>query len=49
LKLLSLADHGEVIEAARQFCATAWETDPSDPGLAVLAEPFTDIEYLDKS
>lgn len=49
LKLLSLADHGEVIEAARQFCATAWEADPSDPGLAVLAEPFTDIEYLDKS
>lgn len=49
LKLLSLADHGEVIEAARQFCAQAWDTDPSDPGLAVLAEPFTDIEYLDKS
>ncbi|BBX22017.1 ATP-dependent DNA helicase RecG [Mycolicibacter terrae] len=49
LKLLSLADHGEVIEAAREFCAAAWDTDPSDPGLAVLAEPFTDIEYLDKS
>lgn len=49
LKLLSLADHGEVIEAARAFCLTAWDDDPNDSGLAQLAEPFTDIEYLDKS
>lgn len=49
LKLLSLADHGELIEAARDFCVQAWAADPSDPGLALLAEPFTDIEYLDKA
>ncbi len=49
LKLLSLADHGEVIEAARAFCATAWDADPADRGLASLAAPFTDIEYLDKA
>lgn len=49
LKLLSLADHGEVIEAAREFCATAWGADPDDPGLALLAEPFADVDYLDKS
>ncbi|MEB3049687.1 ATP-dependent DNA helicase RecG [Mycolicibacter sp. MYC123] len=49
LKLLSLADHGEVIEAARAFCTHAWDIDPTDPGLAALAAPFTDIEYLDKA
>ncbi|MGV0700403.1 ATP-dependent DNA helicase RecG [Mycolicibacter sinensis] len=49
LKLLSLADHGELIEAARDFCVRAWAADPSDPGLALLAEPFADIEYLDKA
>lgn len=49
LKLLSLADHGEVIEAARAFCMQAWETNPDDPGLASLAAHFADIEYLDKA
>ncbi|OBJ28954.1 ATP-dependent DNA helicase RecG [Mycolicibacter heraklionensis] len=49
LKLLSLADHGEVIEAARAFCMRAWEANPDDPGLATLAAHFTDIDYLDKS
>lgn len=49
LKLLSLADHGEVIEAARAFCMQAWESNPDDPGLATLAAHFTDIDYLDKS
>ncbi|WP_125078482.1 ATP-dependent DNA helicase RecG [Mycobacterium sp. P7213] len=49
LKLLSLADHGEVIEAARTYCLQAWEDNPNDPGLATLAAPFTDIAYLDKS
>ena len=49
LKLLSLADHGEVIEAARSWCNKAWETHPDDPGLATLAAHFTDIDYLDKS
>ncbi|WP_067971384.1 ATP-dependent DNA helicase RecG [Mycolicibacter icosiumassiliensis] len=49
LKLLSLADHGEVIEAARAFCMQAWETNPDDRGLASLAAHFADIEYLDKA
>lgn len=49
LKLLSLADHGEVIEAAREYCARVWATDPDDPGLALLAAAFTTIDYLDKA
>lgn len=52
LRLLSLADHLEYIEAAREFCVRTYSEDPSDPGLAVLAARFTDtdrIEYLDKS
>lgn len=49
LKLLSLAGHGEVIEAARALCEKTWDTDPDDPGMALLAAQFTDIEYLDKA
>jgi ATP-dependent DNA helicase RecG len=52
LKLLSLIEHGEVIDAAREFCARAWEDDPANAGLALLAARFTDtdrIEYLDKA
>ncbi|UVO12645.1 ATP-dependent DNA helicase RecG [Mycobacterium sp. SVM_VP21] len=49
LKLLSLADHGEVIEAARAYCMQAWAANPDDPGLATLAAYFTDIDYLDKA
>ncbi len=52
LQLLSLADHRHVIEAARQFCELAYDKDPEDPGLALLAAPFTGadrVEYLDKS
>lgn len=49
LKLLSLADHGEVIEAAKDWCDKAWVADPDDPGLAMLAAQFTDIDYLDKA
>ena len=52
LRLLSLADHRDVIEAARDFCAQAYEQDPSHHGLALLAAQFTNadrIEYLDKS
>ena len=52
LRLLSLAEHREVIEAAREFCEQAYD-DPADhAGLALLAAPFTEterIEYLDKS
>jgi len=52
LKLLSLADHRDLIEAARDFCIRTYEHDPGNRGLALLAAPFTDtdrIEYLDKS
>ncbi|BBZ48762.1 ATP-dependent DNA helicase RecG [Mycobacterium heidelbergense] len=52
LRLLSLAEHGTFIEAAREFCARAYEQDPANPELASLAARFTDtdrIEYLDKS
>ncbi|GFG76565.1 ATP-dependent DNA helicase RecG [Mycobacterium botniense] len=52
LRLLSLADHREIIEAARDFCTRAYAAEPAHPGLAQLAARFTDndrIEYLDKS
>ena len=52
LRLLSLADHGTYIEAARDFCVRAYEQDPSNPELRLMAARFTDtdrIEYLDKS
>jgi ATP-dependent DNA helicase RecG len=52
LKLLSLAQDREVIEAARAFCEQAYRHDAEDRGLAVLAAHFTDgarIEFLDKS
>ncbi|MEB3983800.1 ATP-dependent DNA helicase RecG [Mycobacterium sp. 663a-19] len=52
LRLLSLAEHGTYIEAARDICAQSYERDPSNPELALLAARFTDtdrIEYLDKS
>jgi ATP-dependent DNA helicase RecG len=52
LRLLSLADHGTLIEAAREFCVRTYERDPSNRELASMAARFTDtdrIEYLDKS
>lgn len=52
LKLLSLNQHREIIEDARQFCEQSYRRDPSDRGLELLASHFTDteqIEYLDKS
>ncbi|MCV7101399.1 ATP-dependent DNA helicase RecG [Mycobacterium palustre] len=52
LRLLSLADHGTFIEAAREFCVRTYAEDPSNRELALLASRFisTDrIEYLDKS
>lgn len=52
LRLLSLADHRDVIEAARDFCVRSYDENPASPELALLAAPFvtTDrIEYLDKS
>ncbi|OBK48018.1 ATP-dependent DNA helicase RecG [Mycobacterium sp. 1081908.1] len=52
LRLLSLADHGTYIEAARDYCVRTYERDPANPELRVLAARFTDtdrIEYLDKA
>jgi ATP-dependent DNA helicase RecG len=52
LKLLSLIDHREIIEAARDFCEQAFDDPAAHQGLALLAAPFTGnerIEYLDKS
>ncbi len=52
LRLLSLAQDRDVIEAARSFCEQAYLSDPGDRGLALLAAHFTSdssIEYLDKS
>ena len=52
LRLLSLIDHREVIEAAREFCEQAYDEPAAHPGLALLAAPFTGnerIEFLDKS
>jgi len=52
LRFLSLFEHRDVIEAAREFCQAHYERDPNDPGMALLAAQFTDterVEYLDKS
>jgi ATP-dependent DNA helicase RecG len=52
LRLLSLIDHRDVIEAARDFCEQAYGDQAAHPGLALLAAPFTGterIEFLDKS
>jgi ATP-dependent DNA helicase RecG len=55
LRLLSLAEHREIIEAARDFAESVYAADPrltSNPGIALLAAPFsvTDrVEYLDKA
>jgi ATP-dependent DNA helicase RecG len=52
LQLLSLIEHRQIIEAAREFCEQVYEDNATDPGLALLAAPFTGTEriaYLDKS
>ncbi len=52
LRFLSLFEHRELIEDARAFCQSYYEQSPADPGMALLAAPFTDterVEYLDKS
>ena len=52
LRFLSLADHLEVILAARELCDQVYATDPEDPGMGVLAAQFnaTDrVEFLDKA
>jgi ATP-dependent DNA helicase RecG len=52
LQLLSLIDHREVIETAREFCEQVYDDETAHPGLTLLAAPFTGSEriaYLDKS
>jgi ATP-dependent DNA helicase RecG len=55
LRLLSLAAHREIIEAARAFAESVYDTDPrllEHRGIAVLAAPFAEterVEYLDKA
>lgn len=52
LPLLSLAEHGELIEKARQFCVQTHDRDPQNRALEALAARFTEtdaIEYLDKA
>ena len=55
LKLLSLAKHREIIEAARAFAEAVYDDDPrllDHRGIAALAAPFAEterVEYLDKA
>ncbi|TPG36853.1 ATP-dependent DNA helicase RecG [Mycolicibacterium hodleri] len=55
LRLLSLAEHREIIEAARAFAESVYDADPrllEHRGIAVLAAPFAEserVEYLDKA
>lgn len=52
LRFLSLAEHLDVIEAAREICESVHAADPANTGMAVLAAQFTGsdrIDYLDKA
>ena len=52
LRFLSLFEHSEIIYAAKEVCEAVYESNPNDPGMAMLSAPFTDtdrVEYLDKS
>ncbi|WP_375485501.1 ATP-dependent DNA helicase RecG [uncultured Mycobacterium sp.] len=52
LQLLSLAEHEELIVAARDVCERIYDENPGHSGLALLAAPFITserIEYLDKA
>ena len=52
LRFLSLAEHYDIIRAARDVCESVYESDPQDAGMRVLSAPFTDtdrVEFLDKS
>ncbi|MGI9164247.1 MAG: ATP-dependent DNA helicase RecG [Mycobacterium sp.] len=52
LRFLSLAEHLDVILAARELCESVYPVSPQDRGLAVLSEQFTGsdrIDFLDKS
>ena len=52
LRFLSLFEHREIIESARDYCQAHYQQEPDDPGMALLAAQFTDterVEYLDKT
>ena len=52
LRFLSLAEHLDVILAARELCESVYPVSPQDRGLTVLSEQFTGsdrIDFLDKS
>lgn len=52
LRFLSLAEHLDVILAARELCDDVYPVNPQDPGLTVLSEQFTGsdrIDFLDKA
>lgn len=52
LRFLSLAEHLDIIQEARGFCERAYLDTPRQPGLEVLAAPFSNsdrVQYLDKS
>ena len=52
LRFLSLAEHLDVILAARELCESVYPVSPRDPGLTVLSEQFTGsdrIDFLDQS
>ena len=52
LRFLSLSEHRDVIEDARDLCEAVYDFNPGDAGMAFLSAPFTDtdrLDYLDKS
>jgi ATP-dependent DNA helicase RecG len=55
LRLLSLAEHRDLIEEARAFAESVYDADPrllEHRGIAALAAPFAEterVEYLDKA
>lgn len=52
LQFLSLAEHLDVILAAREMCTDLYEVDPGHRGMAFLAAQFTStdrVEFLDKA
>ena len=52
LRFLSLAEHLDLIVAARELCQELYAADPDSRGMALLAAQFTGgdrIEFLDKS
>jgi len=52
LRFLSLAEHLDVILAARELCDSVYRSEPGHPGMTLLAEQLTGadrIDYLDKA